>query len=510
VLHKKREIKELSVRVEASAAAVAGLQQRRQELKEAFSEAEERLREVEAALHQRALKVIDSEKDLLRLQEDAARRQDRLEVLAMEEEQLHEEREALDRQMDDAAVGRHDLQEQKTDFEQQVQRLQEEGLVLRQRTAVLRERVTALKVIVASLREKVEGGRRSLERLLRMRQDLQGRKASLGDRQRGIAQQREKLQQEKGRWQLELEVLFARREEERTELERVRDRFETLGGELGAQEEALKVLRGRLNVAREQYAACQLQVRELTLATEHLRESILERYRIDLAEEAPERVDEFDAAEGERRLRELRRLIDEIGEVNLTAIDEYRLLEERFQFLLAQQDDLRQSLEGLQTAISKINRTTRKRFRETFDLVNEKFQQLFPRLFRGGHAELQLTDEDDLLETGIDIVAQPPGKKLQNVGLLSGGEKALTAVALIFAIFLVKPSPFCLLDEVDAPLDDGNIGRFRDMVREMSSTSQFIVITHNKRTMEIADTLYGVTMEEPGVSKIVSVRVNDL
>jgi chromosome segregation protein len=196
--------------------------------------------------------------------------------------------------------------------------------------------------------------------------------------------------------------------------------------------------------------------------------------------------------------------------VNLTAIDDYRQLEERYQFLVNQQDDLRQSLDGLQTAISKINRTTRKRFRETFDLVNGKFQELFPQLFRGGHAELRLTDEEDLLETGIDIVAQPPGKKLQNVGLLSGGEKALTAIALIFAIFLIKPSPFCFLDEVDAPLDDGNIGRFRDMVRQMSSTSQFIIITHNKRTMEIADTLYGVTMEEPGVSKIVSVRVNDL
>jgi chromosome segregation protein len=509
VLHKKREIKELSGQIETSATSVEALQHRRQEVKEGAADVEERLREIESAVHQRALKVIDSEKDLLRLQEEAARRQERLEVLLMEEDQLHEERAQLVRQLDDAAVGRHHLQEQKTGHEERVQHLQEEGLVLRRQAEVVRERVTALKVTVASLRERVEGGRRSLERLVRTRQELQGRSASLGDRQAGIAQQKVHLHQEAERLQIELEVLFARREEEKTALERAREKFETIGTDLLTQEEILKTLRGRLNTVREQYATSQLQVRELSLAREHLRETILERYRIDLAEGVPECEDNFDAAGGERRLQELRRLIEEIGEVNLTAIDEYRQLEERYQFLISQQDDLRQSLDGLQTAISKINRTTRKRFRETFDLVNGKFQELFPQLFRGGHAELRLTDEEDLLETGIDIVAQPPGKKLQNVGLLSGGEKALTAIALIFAIFLIKPSPFCFLDEVDAPLDDGNIGRFRDMVRQMSSTSQFIIITHNKRTMEIADTLYGVTMEEPGVSKIVSVRVND-
>jgi chromosome segregation protein len=141
--------------------------------------------------------------------------------------------------------------------------------------------------------------------------------------------------------------------------------------------------------------------------------------------------------------------------------------------------------------------------------VNDKFQQIFPRLFGGGRAQLLLTEEGPTAEPGIEIVAQPPGKKLQSVNLLSGGEKALTAVGLIFAIFLIKPTPFCLLDEVDAPLDEGNVGRYNDMVKEMSRQSQFILITHNKRTMEIADTLYGVTMEEPGISKLVSVKMRE-
>ena len=201
-------------------------------------------------------------------------------------------------------------------------------------------------------------------------------------------------------------------------------------------------------------------------------------------------------------------MVDEMGEVNLTAIEEYQELKARHTFLTEQKDDLEESLSGLQKAIQRINRTTRKRFLETFHLVNVKFQEVFPRLFCGGQAELRLTNEDDLLETGIEIIVQPPGKKLQNGTLLSGGEKALTAVALIFSIFLIKPSPFCLLDEVDAPLDDANIGRFNEMVREMTSFSQFIMITHSKSTMVVADTLYGVTMEEPGVSKLVSVRIN--
>ena len=141
--------------------------------------------------------------------------------------------------------------------------------------------------------------------------------------------------------------------------------------------------------------------------------------------------------------------------------------------------------------------------------MNEKFQQVFPRLFHGGKASLELTDPDDPLESGVEMMAQPPGKKLQSVGLLSGGEKALTAVALIFSIFLIKPTPFCLLDEVDAPLDEANVGRYNDMVREMSKQSQFILITHNKRTMEIVDNLYGVTMEEPGISKLVTVKIRE-
>ncbi|HWI39906.1 MAG TPA: chromosome segregation protein SMC, partial [Verrucomicrobiae bacterium] len=248
---------------------------------------------------------------------------------------------------------------------------------------------------------------------------------------------------------------------------------------------------------------------QLRMQLANLEEALAENYRITPSELMALRgaEEECDPAVLETRRAELRQLIDDMGEVNLAAVNEYAELEGRYSFLSTQRDDLESSLQSLQQAIQKINATTRKRFFETFHKVNDKFKEIFPRLFCGGTAELRLTNEEDLLETGVEIVVRPPGKKLQNVSLLSGGEKALTALALIFAIFLIKPTPFCLLDEVDAPLDDANIGRFNDMVKDMSSISQFIMITHNKVTMAVADVLYGITMEEPGVSRMVSVRL---
>ena len=202
------------------------------------------------------------------------------------------------------------------------------------------------------------------------------------------------------------------------------------------------------------------------------------------------------------------RKIDRVGPVNMMAIDQFDELEERHEFLTVQRQDLIDSIAATDEAIKRIDKTTRERFQEAFTAVNEHFQFTFETLFGGGRAGLVLLDDTDVLESGIDIIAQPPGKRLQNIQLLSGGEKALTAMALMFAIFKYKPSPFCLLDEIDAPLDDANIGRFVDMLRGLQERTQFVLVTHNRKTMEIADRLYGVTMEEPGVSKLISVDMH--
>jgi chromosome segregation protein len=214
------------------------------------------------------------------------------------------------------------------------------------------------------------------------------------------------------------------------------------------------------------------------------------------------------AMTAEEAIAELRARIDRLGPVNMMAIQQFTELDERRGFLTTQRQDLVDSIAQTNEAIKRIDETTHTRFREAFTAINANFQQTFATLFGGGRAGLTLLDESDPLESGIDIVASPPGKRLQSVMLLSGGEKALTAIALMFAIFRYKPSPFCLLDEIDAPLDDANIGRFVEMLRGMLDRTQFIVITHNRKTMEIANRLYGVTMEEPGVSKVISLQMN--
>jgi len=210
----------------------------------------------------------------------------------------------------------------------------------------------------------------------------------------------------------------------------------------------------------------------------------------------------------DEKLEKARRRIDRLGPINLAAIDEFKEQSERKEYLDAQLEDLNSALSTLEGAIRKIDRETKARFRDTFTNVNEGFKNLFPKLFGGGHAYLELTG-DDWLTAGVTVMARPPGKRNSTIHLLSGGEKALTAVALVFSIFELNPAPFCLLDEVDAPLDDANVGRFCDIVRSMSEKVQFVFITHNKVTMEMARQLIGVTMQEPGVSRLVSVDLDE-
>ena len=204
--------------------------------------------------------------------------------------------------------------------------------------------------------------------------------------------------------------------------------------------------------------------------------------------------------------REMRTRLDNMGPVNMMALEEYKETAERHTFLETQRQDLIDSIQNTIATIKEIDTVSREKFEEAFHKINENFQLTFRKLFGGGHAFMRLTDEENSAESGIDVVASPPGKKLQNVLLLSGGEKALTALSLLVGIFQYAPSPFCILDEVDAPLDEANIGRFTELVKEMSVQTQFVLITHSKKTMSIAPVLYGVTMQEPGVSKLVSVR----
>lgn len=326
----------------------------------------------------------------------------------------------------------------------------------------------------------------------------------------------------------------------------IKDDLTSLLSEMQGRENEVKEINAKVNKIEKQNVELNLKAEQIITDEEILVKDCFERYRVDLrtvlkshlelhsdelealtdvsdmkimeTEEGPQAIEtqdykfdkRFPAAlkESREKFKRYRTDLNRLGEINWQAIEDYDRQKLRYEFLKSQEEELKKSLLDLEQAINHIDEKSRMRFQEAYTEVNERFKKVFPIIFGGGEARLEIVGDIDSVECGIDIIAKPPGKKMQSINLMSGGEKAMTAVSLIFSIFLVKPSPFCLLDEVDAPLDDANVGRFNELLREMSEESQFILITHNKKTMELNDTLYGVTMQEPGVSKAVSVQLH--
>jgi chromosome segregation protein len=302
------------------------------------------------------------------------------------------------------------------------------------------------------------------------------------------------------------EVAEAHDRELQQEVHEVRNR-------LGELEEALKTARQALDAVRDRRGELHATQARVQADAQHMGETCvqeLSQLREELmADESLPRLSGEELLNEEAAYRDMRARLDTMGPVNMMALEEYKETAQRHEFLETQRRDLLDSIENTQNTIREIETISRQKFEQAFNIINENFSRTFSKLFGGGQGFMRLTDQENSAESGIDVVASPPGKKLQNVLLLSGGEKALTALALLVGIFQYQPSPFCILDEVDAPLDEANIGRFTELVREMSSQTQFIIITHSKKTMGMAPVLYGVTMQEPGVSKLVSVRFHE-
>ncbi len=301
------------------------------------------------------------------------------------------------------------------------------------------------------------------------------------------------------------------RAEALAQAETIAAQAQALRQQLAVIETQLKTGRAALDQLREDRASRSSEVAKLRSDLEHLEASCLAEVNVEAqalrADEAIERMAGEALAAEEETCRTLRERMEQMGPVNMMALDEYKETAGRHGFLEAQRKDLIDSIENTQETIKEIDQISRTKFDEALARINENFAQVFARLFQGGQALLRITDEENQAESGLDIVVSPPGKKLQNVLLLSGGEKALTALALLVGIFQFQPSPFCVLDEVDAPLDETNVGRLADLLHTLSKETQFLVVTHSKRMMQAADMIYGVTMQEPGVSKVVSVRL---
>ncbi|MEO8189065.1 MAG: chromosome segregation protein SMC [Acidobacteriota bacterium] len=358
--------------------------------------------------------------------------------------------------------------------------------------------------VAAERRRSLEAAR---EKLVEARGMLERRMGDAFEEGRRLTERAEELAREEAEARARQAGNIRARETASEELEAASATATEAGARVLAAEENTKGERATLDAAREARFEAEVGETRIRSDFDHATAQAQEEFGVPPGSlDAPEDRSPEALTALEEEVATLAASIERLGPVNLLALEEHRESSERLLFLTAQRDDLLKSVAELQDSIRKINATSSERFRQAFEAVNENFKAMFSRLFQGGAAEMRLLDDNDLLESGVEIIAQPPGKRNQSIQLLSGGEKALTAIALLMAIFRYKPSPFCILDEVDAPLDEANIDRFTKLLRDMTDDTQFIAITHNKRTMETADVMYGVTMEEPGCSKIVSVR----
>ncbi len=415
-------------------------------------------------------------------------------AMASADTSIREARERLEAALDEAEAAQQrqrPLEDDRESAQAALDEARDNAASARDRRQDLAVRLESAQTARQSMDEAIARLEQQRERYAQRRDELQAALDAVEDPQGALEDERQALLAR--RVDVEGELTEARRGLEETEAS-----LRTLDQQRMAAERAVAELREAAESARHRDAEIGAR-----LGTQQEQLDAIEVDQLQAAEALPAQATE---ADWETELERLDSRIRRLGPINLAAIDEHRALAERKGYLDEQQSDLAEALETLQGAIQRIDRETRARFRETFEKVNSGLQRLFPRLFGGGEAFLEMT-EDDLLETGVTIMARPPGKRITNIHLLSGGEKALAAVSLVFAIFELNPAPFCMLDEVDAPLDEANVGRFCDLLREMSSRVQFIVITHNKTTMEAASHLAGVTMAEPGVSRLVAVDV---
>jgi chromosome segregation protein len=466
--------------------------------------AERRQAETESANQGAALKQMETEVQRVerRLQEwsmQAARNKDAREAKHQSIAQHKEEAARLEGEHAKAEAGLDELQAQQEMLRSKREELQQEAA-----------RVTAE---LAGLEERRRGAEASFQRIDRLNSDLERRVLQLNQARSGAEAEREqRLGENLGLAQRQKDLAEARGAALAL-AQTIASHAQTLRQQLASLETELKTARAALDQLRENRANNSAIAAKLTSDLEHLEASCLTEVNIEAAalraDQTVERLLDETLALEEETCRTLRERLEQIGPVNMMALDEYKETAERHGFLEVQRADLIESIDNTMETIKEIDQISRTKFDEAFARINENFAQVFSRLFQGGQAFLRLTDSENQAESGLDIVASPPGKKLQNVLLLSGGEKALTALALLVGIFQFQPSPFCVLDEVDAPLDETNVGRLADLLHTLSRDTQFLLVTHSKRMMQAADLIYGVTMQEPGVSKVVSVRLGN-
>ncbi|AXC10685.1 Chromosome partition protein smc [Acidisarcina polymorpha] len=463
---------------------------------------ERRDAERESANHTAALRQMDAE---------VKRLEGRAQQWTIENERNKDARRAKDEFIARKREEAMQLDAQHQQAEASLLALQQSVEELRRARETAQNEASAVSAELAGLEERRRGAEAAFARIDRMYGDLGRRVLQLEQQLNAANEEREQRLRENEQLAITRQQVAAVREQATAEAAGWTEEAKTLRISLAAIEQALKAARDHTDTLRETKSLRTAKAAKLAADLNHIEESCIN----DLGAEAAVlredremiRIDAESLVSEEDACRGLKQKLESMGPVNMMALEEYQEASQRHEFLETQRKDLLESIENTQSTIKEIDQISRTKFEEAFGKINENFSVTFARLFGGGQAFMKLTDEENSIDSGIDIVAQPPGKKLQNVLLLSGGEKALTALSLLIGIFHYQPSPFCVLDEVDAPLDETNVGRLAEMIKGMAATTQFVIVTHSKRMMQAGDMIYGVTMQEPGVSKIVSVRL---
>lgn len=509
LLAPRREIKEVAARREEVDALLLSLRERERAEAQRAEAAGAEARALEQRIHDAEKELVAIRHDLASAEEESARLDRKAAVLGIERGQAEQERGAAAVRLAEIEQALETAERERGSGSERLAALSAAVAEARTASDAAQARSSEARSRLAALRERLAAAESDCQRLAQDHEDLLSRISAGRGRAAEMQRRGEELRLELAQCEAALAQALQQRDLVQGEAARAEDVVRDIRNELDAMEQGLKQRRHERETLREALSELEVALARNGSDLDHLARECHQSLGRTAAEAAAGLGDDDKAAELpalEARLQEARERIERMGPVNVLAVEQAQELEEREAFLTAQRQDLLESIAELERAIRGIDRTSRERFQDAFRVINEHFGVVFKQLFGGGTAGLSLIDEEDLLESGIDVMAQPPGKRLQNVMLLSGGEKALTAIALLFAIFQYKPSPFCILDEVDAPLDDANIGRFVRMLEGLKDQTQFVLITHSRRTMEIADQLYGVTMEEPGVSKLVSVR----
>ena len=504
----KRELRELETAADKLAKEIERAEKETEKARLNLGEKEEKLVDLQSFIVKVERDLLSQEIQAKTLAQEIERAERHKRVVAEENSQIEKEIAEIQTKQKETQANAGKAEKARSAAEEKLEKSAQKLTEARQRLEAENSILNEKRTLAATSEERRRSASNALRRVENERTELESRVSRFRLETKEIESKIAELNKLSADLTGKIAAAETEESEEQNELAEAQEHLKKAREQADAMSAELAELNKSSAEARNERAALEIRQTETITRLRSVNENCLQDLNVSLVElvEGEEVAEDFDLETARQMTHDLRQKLENFGAINMLALEELAEVEERFLFLTTQRQDIIDGIEAAEAALREIKQRSRQKFREAFQAINANFVEFFQELFGGGRGEMVLLEAEDVLEAGIEIVAQPPGKRLQNILLLSGGEKAMTAIALVLAIFKYRPAPFCLLDEVDAPLDDANVGRFVNKIAEMSEKTQFIVITHNKRTMEAARALYGVTMEEPGVSKVVSVK----